>query len=114
MFTTPAILTKYNPRKDKSVTISFETDEKSAEQVAELHGLISQYGALVFKPENQLTPQEIKEIDDLDIEMTGKTKSQRLRNVIYRLHEQEGGVNFNLFYAQKMEEIINHIKSKLE
>lgn len=125
IFTTPAVLTKYNPRKDRSVTISFETDEKSAEQIAELHGIMGTYGALVFKAEDQLTPKELKEIKSLDLEMAGKSKSERLRNVLYVLHQQENKGSykdeyavvkrdFNDYYAQKMEEIINHYKGKLE
>jgi hypothetical protein len=110
---TPAILTKYNPRKDKSITISFETDEKSAEQVMELHGLMGMYGVLLFKPVDQLTKAEIKEIDALDMEMAGKSKATRLRDVLYVLHKQEGEGDFKDYYADKMERIINQIKDKL-
>lgn len=114
IFTTAAILVKYNPRKDRSVTITFETDEKNAGQVMELHGLMGTYGGLVFKPEDQLTPQEIKEIDSLDLEMGGKTKSQRLRNKLYIKWQQVGnkGDDFNNFYARSMDKIIDDIELK--
>lgn len=109
---TPAVLTKYNPRKDKSVTITFETDEKNANQIMELHELMGKYGGLVFKPESQLTVAEIKEIDSLDIEASGKTKSQRLRNKLYVKHQQIGnpGDSFNNFYARAMDAFIEGIK----
>lgn len=114
MLVTPAILTKYNPRKDKSVTISFETNEKNVQQIMELHNLMGTYGGLVFKPEDQLTPQELKEIDDMSFEMHGKSKSNRLRDVLYILHKQEGEGDFKDYYAEKMESIINQIKGRLE
>jgi len=111
---TSAILTKYSPRKDRSVSLTFELNEQKAEEVAELHRLTGMYGGLVFKPENQLTKQEIEEIDGLEIELSGKTKSQRLRNVLFKLHQQEGGGDFNDFYAEKMESLISQIKNRLE
>tara|TARA_R100001244_G_scaffold124761_1_gene94645 strand:+ start:134 stop:502 length:369 start_codon:yes stop_codon:yes gene_type:complete len=116
----PAILTKYNPRKDKSVTISFETQELSTSQVMELHELMGKYGGLMFKPEDQLTKAEIKEIDELDFEMGGKSKSKRLMDVMYLLHKQEQEKlaphlkDFKDYYAVKMEEMIIHFKNKLE
>ncbi len=45
----------------------------------------------------------------------GKTPSQRLRNVLYVLWEQSTQEKeFKEFYKDKLEEIINHFKSKLE
>jgi hypothetical protein len=50
-----------------------------------------------------------------------RTKAQRLRGVLFKLHEQENAkiplnfqTSFDDFYAKKMEEIINHFKSKLD
>lgn len=44
-----------------------------------------------------------------------KSQSQRLRNVLYLLHESnqmEG--DFDDYYAEKMEQIINHFKTKIK
>ena len=111
---TPVILTSYRPKKDKSVSITFETDEKTAEQIGELHSLTGMYGYLFFKAEDQLTANEIKQINELETEISGKSKSKRLMNVLFRLHEQGGEGSFNDFYANKMESIINKYKSKLD
>ncbi len=44
-----------------------------------------------------------------------KSESQRLRAVLFRLHEQvNDGSDFELFYKTKMNELIEHFKSKLE
>jgi hypothetical protein len=108
------IFTKFNPRKDKSATITFETQEQTSEEIGELHGLTGMYGFLIFKAENQLTPEEVKGINSLETEVHGKTKSKRLMNVLFRLHEQQGEGDFDTFYANKMESIINQIKNKLD
>ena len=111
---TPAILNSYRPKKDKSVSITFETQEYTAQQIGELHGLVGSYGALVFKPEDQLTSAEIKEIDELDLEVGGKTKAQRLRNVLYKVWETtESEVEFKDFYAEKMEGLIDKLKEDI-
>lgn len=111
---TSAYLSRYNPKKDKSVSIVFETEEKNAEQIGELHNMVGMVGYLCFKPESQLTTQEIKDIDDMETELGGKTKAQRLRSVIYLLHLQQGKGDFKDYYSEKMEELITHFKTKLE
>jgi hypothetical protein len=108
------VLTKFNPKKDKSATITFETLEQTPEDIGELHALTGTFGYLVFKSENQLTDTEIKDISNLETELRGKTKSKRLMNVLFRLHEQQGEGDFDTFYANKMESIINQIKNKLD
>ena len=111
---TPAILNSYRPKKDKSVSITFETDEKNGHQIMELHGLTGSYGALVFKPEEQLTTAEIKEIDELDLEVSGKTKAQRLRNVLYKVWETTASeYEFKDFYAERMEGLIDKAKEEI-
>jgi hypothetical protein len=108
-------LTKANRKADKSITISFVTQlEESSEGFMEVDSILGQNGILYFKPSGELTQQEIDEIEKTDIEVEGKTKSQRLRNVMYRLWEQkETSVNFNDFYSQRMEQLIEQIKDRL-
>jgi hypothetical protein len=59
-----------------------------------------------------------------EAEFETKTPSQRMRNVIYRLWEKEQPremnpegvstiVEFDLYYRRKMNNIIEHLKSKL-
>lgn len=110
-------LVGYNPRKDKSLTIRFETGEKSPEDVMKIHSMIDTFGYLVFKAENQLTNEEIKELDNLDVELYDKpkTQSQRLRNVLFLnwKQETEGHEEFKDYYKSKTDTIIEHFKNKL-
>jgi hypothetical protein len=102
-------------RKDKSISLSFITSlEQSTDEFMELDTVLNDSGVLFFKSNGTLTKEEVKALETSEIEVEGKTKSQRLRNVIYILHQQSGLTNsFNDFYANKMEEIIQHFKDKL-
>ena len=111
---TSVYLDRFNTKKDRTVSITFSTNEKTGKEIGELHELTGSFGYLVFKPGDQLTTDEIKAIDELDTELRGKTKSQRLREVLWLLHQQGSEGDFIDYYAEKMEGLIEHYKSKLE
>lgn len=118
-------LDRCNRKKDKSVSMTFITQlEQSPEELMEIDKLLSDSGVLYFKSNGNLTAQEIKELDGAEIEVEGKSKSQRLRNVIFiewkqkkdgllELRENEVIDDFNSYYSHEMEIIMEHKKSKL-
>ena len=112
-------------KKDKSVSFTFITStEQTSEQFMEIDALLNDSGVLFFKSNGNLTKEEVKALESTEIEVEGKSKAQRLRNVLYVYQKQlqESGLEpmavfnmpFHEFYAQKMEEIIEHFKGKLE
>jgi len=103
-------------RKDKSVSMTFITTlEQSSGEYMEIDRILNDSGVLYFKSNGNLTKEEIKELDSVEIEVEGKTKSQRLRNVMYILWQQNQSLySFDEFYAMEMEKIIQHYKDKLE
>lgn len=105
-----------NRKKDRSISLRFTTNtEQSTDEFMEMDKLINSSGVLVFSERTKLTTEELEEIKNVDFKVEGKTKSQRLRNTLFVLWRQKGeNGTFNDFYAQKMEEIIEHFKSKLE
>lgn len=111
-------LDRANRLKDKSVSITFTTQlEESSENYMEIDKLLGSNGVLYFKDSGTLTTEEVKELDNVEVEVEGKTKSQRLRNVLYVYHTQSDGYDastFNDFYTLEMERIIEHYKSKLD
>lgn len=114
---TSAILDGYSPRKDGSFTLRFVTNEMQPSEVANIHNVLSSFGYLYFKGEEELTKEELKELDELDTDLydNPKTKSQRLKNVLYKVWEQETpGNEFKDYYASKMEQLIQHFKDKLD
>lgn len=108
-------LDRANRKKDKSISLTFITTlEQSTNEFMEIDKVIGDSGLIYFKSQGNLTTEEVKELESAEIEVEGKTKSQRLRNVLYRVHEQTNtDIDFNSFYAQKMEELIEHFKKKL-
>lgn len=107
-------LNRANRKADRSVSMTFTTQlEESSEGFMEIDATLNQSGILYFKPSGTLTDKEIKELDNTEIEVEGKTKSQRLRNVLYRYNEQNQNKDFKEFYDIEMERIIEHYKSKL-
>ena len=111
---------------DNSLRVSLGTPELSPETVGNLYSILKHPGIVVLSTQ----PISQKQIDaveaaSIDMEFDTKTPAQRMRAVLYRLWEQtspkekneEGNtqyVEFELFYKRKMNEIINHLKSKLD
>jgi len=112
-------LDRASRKKDKSVTLTFITSlEQSSEEFLEVDKLLDTTGLLYFKSQGNLTTSELDELDAIDLEIEGKTKSQRLRNTLYVMWEQKfkqySVPTFKDFYATEMEKIIEHYKGKLE
>lgn len=116
MIIIPAILEGYRSLKDKTLKVTFETNEPTPEQFLGIGSSTQTFGYLAFKTE-PFTQREIKAIEDLETsyEDNSKTHSQRLRSVMYVSweHLNEGYQDFDSYYKHKMETIINHLKSKL-
>ncbi len=101
-------------KKDKSVSLRFTTTlEQSSEEFMEVDKVLDTYGIIYFSNRDTLTKQEADEIEKVDIEIEGKTKSKRLRNVLHVYNSQNDKIDFKEFYAKEMERIIEHYKSKL-
>jgi hypothetical protein len=113
----PAILESFRSLKDRTFKVVFETSELTPEQLSGLAQWITKFGYIAFKE----TPfkdkdKEILEQLEPDYNDTGKSPSQRLRGVLYRVWEKEseGFSTFTLYYEHNMEKIISHYKAKLD
>ena len=110
------ILESYRSLKDKTLKITFETNEPTPEQLVGIATLINKFGYLAFK-EDQFKTQEKEILESLesDYEDTRKTPSQRLRNVLYVnwQHDPKGYKDFNLYYEYMMNLMIERWKKEL-
>lgn len=106
----------YRPRKDKSFTLTFSTQELATATVVDIAQLHNRLGVLYFADKEVMDAEELTMLDDVELDIGVKSPSQRLRNVLYILHQQLGGNKdtFKEFYAMQMERFINSIKNKLE
>jgi hypothetical protein len=110
----PAIFTRYASTADKGVRATFETNELDSEEQSYLISLKGQFGYLVFVPKEK-DPNAV-EIPDYVPDFKGeKSPASRLRSVLYRVWETtDKTISSEQFYREKMEEIIIHMKKKLD
>mgnify|MGYP005992123305 CR=1 FL=1 len=108
-------LDRANRKKDKSVSLTFITQlEQTSKEFMKIDSLLNDSGVLYFKSNGNLTKEEVNTLDEVEIEVEGKTKSQRLRNGLYVLNKQNDNGDFKNFYSDEMERIIEHYKGKLK
>lgn len=110
----PAQINPPRLRKDGSASISFDTRELTAEEIFSIMSLRHAEGWLAFAPnENEI------EIPEQNAEVDEKSASERLRNVLYVLYKQQVEKGkfvglFETFRKEKMEQLIEVIKKKLD
>lgn len=114
---TTGTLASYRPRTDGSFNITVNIVIPSKEQKGIIDDMFQQEVVVYMREGSEITVDEIEIIDNIDIELgNSKTPSQRLRNTLYVLwsDKPEGFTQFKEFYKFKMEQIINHLKSKID
>lgn len=113
-----AQLDGYSNRKDKTVSLRFITQEMTAAQIAHIHGMIDEFGALMFKGGSEITQAEKDELNALDTDLydNPKTQSQRIRATMYVLWQQrpEGFTDFAGYYKFKTDRIIQQLKDQID
>lgn len=111
-----AILENLSTRNDDTIKIVLGSQEMDADNVGKLFQLKNKY-CKVLITNNNISPLEERLIDEEKVKdgKKVKTKSQRLRNVFYRLWEQHGAIgSFDEYYDSKMESVIEHYRAKLD
>ena len=80
----------------------------------EIDKLINCTGIIHFTEKESLSKEEIKELDNFNIkiEKKGKSQSQRLRAVL-AIYAKQQNKDVNEFYSFESEKIIQHYKDKL-
>lgn len=114
---TTGTLASYRPRTDGSFNITINIVIPNKEQKGIIDDMFQQEVVVYMREGSEITVDEIEIIDNIDIELgNSKTPSQRLRNTLYVLwsDKPEGFTQFKEFYKFKMEQIINHLKSKID
>lgn len=110
----PATIENITTRADRSVKIAIATQELSQGKAGEIFGLLNNI-AIVYISPKEISQSELDQVDKLDPEFTGKTQSQRIRAVLYKLFEQnsEGFKDFDSYYRSKTDKYIEHLKAKI-
>ena len=102
-------------RKDRTIKLVLGTQEVTPQQAGSLFELLNQLAFVLISPKG-ITQEQIDAVEDVDVDLGGKTQSQRIRGVLYKLFEQdnEGFSNFDNYYKSKTEKFIEHLKSKIK
>ncbi len=107
----PACLTSYRDKVDGSAGLTFSTRELTDQEIVTLRQFRMKEGWLLFK-ENAFNESEIPE-EDAPTE--GKSASQRLYNVMFKIWAQKKPMeDFESWRRIEMEKIISHYKSKID
>lgn len=109
----PAIVNSPTIRKDKSMTLKFETREISPEEMTYLMTMMNTEGWLLFSQNEFTSPKELIPKESADVKV--KSPSKRLYDVIYIMWIQQGkpGGEYYAYYKVVMEELIEEIKKRL-
>jgi hypothetical protein len=110
-----AQIEKVATRADGTIMIGLGLQELAPLKAAEIFGLRNKVVAVYISPKETITEAELKQVDSIDVELNGKTQSQRIRNCLYKLWEQdsEGFQVYDTYYKSKTELYITHLKSKI-
>lgn len=108
-----AVFSDVNSRKDRSWHLGFDTQELGAD-IAVLMKMQGSTCWLLIAPDDSLDAVDVPKAKP-DAGTGAKTPSQRLRAVIFVLWTQLGRPgDFEDFYRQKIERIIDQYKAKLD
>lgn len=112
MLRVPAILTSLSKTHDGGLRLGFSTQEMALSEQIEAMSMHDQFGYLLFNK----NPISDKEIPAQQAENKSKTPSKRLRAVLYILWKQTAppDSDFEVFYRDKMERLIDQIKARLD
>lgn len=108
----------YTPKKDRTLSLRFITQEMSPSEIAEIHGMLENYGYLAFKTDAELSSVELNKLSSLQTEMmdNGKTPGQRMRAILYCTWQKDpmGFKSFTDYYVWRMDRINEQLKKALQ
>lgn len=112
-----SILETISTRVDGTLKLTISTQEIDSSKAGELFQMRGKYIKCLLSDTN-ITKLEEELVDNTQLVSGKKNKSasQRLRAVLFRLNEANGGneETFENFYKSELERIIEHYKTKLD
>lgn len=111
-----AIMENVSTRKDGTLKLTLGCQELNQGKAGELFAMQNKILA-VYVSQKETVPQKVMDmVDQVDVDLPGKTKSQRQRACLYRIWElqKDGHKTFESFYSARMEAAIQALKDTLE
>lgn len=102
-------------RKDKTISVTLGTQEMNPEKAGKLFNTNGHLVTCYLSIKEHISEEQTAIIDAIEAPQ-GKTPSQRMRAVIFKMWEQnnEGYTDKNLHYLHWMDKIIDGLKLKLK
>lgn len=116
MIILPAQIEGLTSRKDKTIKVTFGTQELAPNDLAQVFQLNQRFCYIAIK-EELFQQDELDTIESVKTDLeSNKTPSQRLRGILYINYQQdnEGYKDFMTYYLGKMDKVCEHFKSKLD
>lgn len=116
MIILPAQIEGLTSRKDKTIKVTFGTQELAPNDLAQVFQLNQRFCYIAIKEES-FQQDELDTIESVKSDLeSNKTPSQRLRGILYINYQQdnEGYKDFMTYYLGKMDKLCEHFKSKLD
>lgn len=111
-----AVMENVSTRRDGTLKITMGCQELNSSKSGELVSMQNKICAIYITQKETIPQAILDQADAVDVDMPGKSKSQRQRAVLYRIWElqKEGHKTFESFYAFRMEQHINDLKQTLD
>jgi len=111
-------LAKVSTLADGSLSLTIHTQELPEETMMRIFQLRKRPGMVLISSDDKINDEELKAVEEFttDYEFTGKTSSQRLRAVLYKVWEQNPQAQefeFSLWYEAQMNKVIEKYKTIL-
>lgn len=112
--TTEGQITGIRTLKDGTLSLSMAMQEMQPTTAASLFSLQNQLTKMYITTDN-ISDEQKDILDEWQVEHESKSPSKRMRNVLYRIWEQDhqGYEDFQLFYNYRMNQLIEKLKEKL-
>lgn len=103
-------------RRDGTIKVTLGTQELSQGKAGELFLLNGKLAAVYISAKDTIDQKTLDQVDSIEVDLPGKSQSQRMRSVLFILFEQdrEGHKDFKSYYHAKTELLIDHLKSKIK
>lgn len=102
-------------RRDGTLKITLGCQEMSQSKAGELLTMQNKVCAVYISQKETISQAVMDMVDQADVDIPGKTKSQRQRACLFRIWEldKQGHKTFESFYSWWMEKNINDLKEHL-
>lgn len=111
IFQIQAALDGVTPLKDGGVSLRFHTQEASKDDKVTLMEFYQSFGHLLFSA-NQIQEDQVPKTNAQRTD--GKSPSMRLRAVLFVAWKENGNSgDFEAWYSQQMERIIDQVKARI-